>query len=93
METNCPYQQNARGITQAEIIIEKIHNCKDCPIRKIAVKQPQSLFAKVHNWHKTWWPGWKAYQMKKSSLEGENYLKNKKESGHIFQISKLNQIL
>jgi hypothetical protein len=45
-------------------IIEKVHRCADCPIRALAVKRPQSVFARLHTWHKAWWPGWKAHQAK-----------------------------
>ena len=34
--------------------IEKLHRCADCPIRRRAVKKPQSLFARIHRWHTTW---------------------------------------
>lgn len=51
------------GMTsRSAIVIDKLHNCADCPIRKLAMKQPHSIFAKIHSWHKTWWPGWKAHQ-------------------------------
>ena len=39
----------------------KLHKCADCPIRCYAVKQPRSIFARIHRWHITWWPGWKIY--------------------------------
>lgn len=42
--------------------IEKLHRCDDCPIRRRAMAKPQSVFARLHRWHATWWPGWKAYQ-------------------------------
>ena len=42
--------------------IEKLHRCDDCPIRRRAIAKPHSLFARIHRWHATWWPGWKAYQ-------------------------------
>lgn len=40
----------------------KLHRCADCPIRCKAIARPRSLFARIHRWHTTWWPGWKIYQ-------------------------------
>ena len=40
----------------------KLHKCADCPIRCQASRKPHSLFARIHRWHSTWWPGWKFYQ-------------------------------
>jgi hypothetical protein len=40
----------------------KLHKCADCPIRRKASRKPRSLFARIHRWHATWWPGWKLYQ-------------------------------
>ncbi len=40
----------------------RLHKCDDCPIRCQAMKQPHSIFARIHRWHHTWWPGWKIYQ-------------------------------
>jgi len=40
---------------------KKFH-CADCPIRRRATAQPQSIFARIHRWHSGWWPAWKAYQ-------------------------------
>ena len=42
--------------------VEKVHRCADCPIRCRAVAKPHSIFARIHRWHATWWPGWKAHQ-------------------------------
>jgi hypothetical protein len=42
--------------------IEKFHRCADCPIRRQAVAKPKSVFARIHRWHTTWWPGWKIYR-------------------------------
>ena len=51
------------GITDwSAILIDKVHSCSDCPIRQLAIKQPKSIFARIHMWHKTWWPGWRAHQ-------------------------------
>jgi hypothetical protein len=33
-----------------------------CPIRCWAVAKPRSIFARIHRWHATWWPGWKMHQ-------------------------------
>jgi hypothetical protein len=49
-------------ISWSALAIEKVHNCEDCPIRKMAMKQPHSFFARIHAWHTKWWPGWKAHQ-------------------------------
>jgi hypothetical protein len=42
--------------------VMKLHRCSDCSIRCRAVAKPHSLFARIHRWHMTWWPGWKIYQ-------------------------------
>ena len=49
---------------QNEVIINimKLHQCSNCSIRCRAVAKPRSLFARIHRWHMTWWPGWKIYQ-------------------------------
>ena len=62
--------QNNPGIVtipKSAIVIEKVHRCEHCPIRQMAMKQPRSVFARIHSWHKTWWPGWKAYQARTCS--------------------------
>jgi hypothetical protein len=42
--------------------IMSLHRCADCPIRCRAVKEPGSIFGRIHRWHRTWWPGYKIYQ-------------------------------
>jgi len=62
METTREFNPDLGTIAWSGLLIEKVHNCADCPIRKLAIKQPKSIFARLHMWHKTWWPGWKAHQ-------------------------------
>lgn len=62
MENTRQFNPDLGTIGRSAFIIEKVHNCADCPIRKLAMKRPQSIFARLHNWHRTWWPGWKAHQ-------------------------------
>jgi hypothetical protein len=62
MEETEKFRSDLANIERSAFIIEKIHSCADCPIRKLAIKQPKSIFSKLHRWHSTWWPGWKAHQ-------------------------------
>jgi hypothetical protein len=32
------------------------------------MKRPHSIFARLHAWHTTWWPGWKAHQARACAL-------------------------
>jgi hypothetical protein len=41
--------------------IMKLHRCADCPIHCHAQKKPKSLLARIHRWHRIWWPGWQIY--------------------------------
>ena len=51
----------AESIDMVEAIM-KLHRCADCSIRCNAMKEPHSVYARIHRWHKNWWPGWKIYQ-------------------------------
>ena len=62
MENTQTVQSQSCNNPEERILIEKVHRCADCPIRRLATKQPQSVFARIHTWHKTWWPGWKAHR-------------------------------
>jgi hypothetical protein len=62
MKTKDQFNPALGNISKAAVIIDKFHRCTDCPIRELAIKQPRSLFARIHRWHKTWWPGWKAHE-------------------------------
>ncbi len=62
MENTRQFKPELISISKSAFLIDKVHNCADCPIRKMAIKQPKSIFARLHIWHKTWWPGWKAHQ-------------------------------
>jgi hypothetical protein len=62
MENTQRFNTNSVAIPRSAFFIEKVHRCAECPIRRLAAKQPRSVFARMHAWHKTWWPGWKAHQ-------------------------------
>jgi hypothetical protein len=57
-----------KSFGSSAILIDKVHNCAECPLRKMAMQQPNSVFAKIHAWHKTWWPGWKVHQARTCPL-------------------------
>ncbi len=62
METIGQFNPDLGNLAWSAFFIEKVHRCEDCPIRHQAMKQPHSVFARIHAWHTTWWPGWKAHQ-------------------------------
>ena len=62
MENTQAAKINLVTIPRSAFFIEKVHRCAECPIRRLAIKQPRSVFARLHTWHKNWWPGWKAHQ-------------------------------
>ena len=68
METTNQFNPNPGKIARSAFIIEKIHRCTDCPIRRMAIKRPRSIFARLHAWHKTWWPAWKAHEARACAL-------------------------
>lgn len=55
-------------LSKGAMLIDKVHPCTDCPLRKLALQRPESVFAKIHTWHKTWWPGWQAHQARTCPL-------------------------
>jgi hypothetical protein len=68
MENAEQFNKNPGSIARSALLIEKVHRCADCPIRKMAINQPKSVFARLHSWHKAWWPGWKAHQARTCSF-------------------------
>ena len=42
--------------------------CANCRIRREAVSNPRSFFARIHRCHSGLYPGWKNYQEAKRSL-------------------------
>ena len=62
MENSRQFNPDLETIAWSAFFIDKVHRCADCPIRRLAMKRPQSVFARLHAWHTTWWPGWKAHQ-------------------------------
>jgi hypothetical protein len=71
MENTQRFNPNLVTIPRSAFYIEKVHRCAECPIRQLATKHPRSVFAKIHSWHKTWWPGWKAHQARACSFAGK----------------------
>jgi hypothetical protein len=71
METTVRLNPDLGNIALTAFIIEKIHRCSDCPIRQQAVKHPHSVFARLHRWHKTWWPGWQAHEARTCAFAGK----------------------
>jgi hypothetical protein len=62
MEITQQVKPNPVSIPRSAFLIEKVHKCADCPIRKLGAQKPHSVFARIHAWHHTWWPGWQAYR-------------------------------
>ena len=68
-------QFNVASITRSAFLIDKVHRCTDCPIRGLAKRRPQSVFARLHAWHRTWWPGWQAHRARECALVARRQLK------------------
>jgi hypothetical protein len=68
MEKSQQFNPDLGTIAWCAFAIDKVHRCEDCPIRRQAIKQPRSVFARLHRWHKTWWPGWKAHQARNGAF-------------------------
>jgi hypothetical protein len=64
MEKSITFNPVPGKMAKSAFIIEKFHRCADCPVRKLAIKRPHSIYAWLHNWHKTWWPAWKTHQLR-----------------------------
>ncbi len=62
MDNKQQFNPELGNIALSALLIDKVHSCTDCPIRGMATKHPKSVFSRLHNWHRTWWPGWKAHQ-------------------------------
>jgi len=60
VKTNSDFQKIRRHKMIESLM--KLHKCSTCSIRCQASRKPKSLFARIHRWHATWWPGWKTYQ-------------------------------
>ena len=71
MEKTIKFNPDLGNIAMCAYAIEKVHNCADCPIRKMAMKRPHSIYARLHAWHTTWWPGWKAHQARACALNAK----------------------
>jgi hypothetical protein len=70
VENTARFDTGPVAIPRIAHFIEKVHSCDDCPIRRLAAQQPHAVFARLHAWHKEWWPGWKAHQARACALAG-----------------------
>jgi hypothetical protein len=68
MENTSQLNSKFGTLPKSALMIDKLHSCTDCPIRQMAMKQPHSIFARLHAWHRTWWPGWNAHQARACAL-------------------------
>lgn len=68
MENTRTFNPDLGTLPWSACLMDKVHSCTDCPIRKLAVRRPRSVFARIHSWHTTWWPGWKAHLARARSL-------------------------
>jgi hypothetical protein len=76
MEKISQIKPDQEMIDWSVLFIEKIHRCADCPIRNAAIKKPKSIFARLHIWHSTWWPGWQAHQARACVLSTRTKTQN-----------------
>ena len=70
MQNAAQFDNGLATIPRSAFFIEKVHRCAECPIRRIAISRPHSVFARLHAWHRTWWPGWKAHQVRACAIAG-----------------------
>jgi hypothetical protein len=71
MENTRPFNPDPVTFAWSALAIDKVHRCEDCPLRKLAIQQPKSVFARLHNWHRSWWPGWKVHQARVCALHAK----------------------
>jgi hypothetical protein len=64
VENMARFDNGTVAVPRSAFLIEKVHRCSECPIRRLAAGRPHGAFARLHAWHKTWWPGWKAHQVR-----------------------------
>jgi len=50
----------ARSVA-TEYLMEKTHNCENCPIRARYDRAPRSLIGRFWRWHIGFCPGWRRY--------------------------------
>lgn len=49
-------------VSEDEALHKLAVRCENCPLRKLAEKNSNSLVVRLARWHTGWCPGWKAYQ-------------------------------
>jgi tRNA-guanine family transglycosylase len=70
MENVQRFNPNLVTIPRSAFFIEKVHCCADCPIRRLAVKRPQSVFARLHTWHNLHFYQTLMQRMRRALVEG-----------------------
>jgi len=64
------------AVEQCGLFLDKLHSCADCPIRRMGMARPKSVFARIHAWHAAWWPGWKFYRARARAAASKGGARN-----------------
>lgn len=54
--------QTLKRIKEMPVCGMQNYPCANCPMLRRAKAKPRSISARIHRWHASWYPGWKAFQ-------------------------------